>query len=522
MQILFNGRLHACSPGDTALAIHNGLIAAVGSDAEVLRLQAPGVDSIDLGGRYVLPGLTDSHLHLDIYGKSLTGLDCAVPTREACLESVKTRAQDTPAGHWILGHGWNQNQWSGGFGTFSELDAAAPNHPVFLTDISLHSAWVNSKALQQAGIVASTPDPAGGTIQRDANGKPTGILFEGAVELVEKNIPELTTAERKHNLLAAQQHLLRLGITSVHDFDGIRCFNALQELDQEGSLLLRVTKSLPVDWLTEAVAIGLRTDFGSQHLRVGSMKLFADGALGPQTAAMLDHYEGSRENFGKLLLTADEILDVGMQAAKSGLSLAVHAIGDRATQEALHGLVRLRAYENQHHLPELRHRIEHLQLLCPGDLEIASRYRIWASMQPVHLYMDMHTADRHWGKRARYAYAVGSLKSRQTCMVFGSDAPVENPNPAWGIHAAVTRSAQGSENSWYPEEKIALTDAIKAYTTEPSRLAGFQNKLGELRTSCLADLVVLDRDPFQMPPQELYTLKSLMVMVDGNWVCRTI
>lgn len=522
MQILFNGRLHAHSPINTAIAIQNGVIAAMGSDAEVLRLQAPGVECIDLGGRYVLPGMTDAHLHLDIYGKALTRLDCASHSREECLAQVKAKAQDMPAGEWILGHGWNQNQWGGGFGIASELDAAAPGHPVFLTDISLHSAWVNSIALQLAGIDVSTPDPAGGIIQRDAKGDPTGILFEKAVELVEKIIPEPTSADRKRSLLAAQLQLLRLGITSVHDFDGIPCFNALQELDQQGELLLRITKSLPMDQLEEAVELGLRTGFGSPHLRVGSVKLFADGALGPQTAAMLTPYEGSSHNSGKLLLTAGEILDLGKRAAISGLSLAVHAIGDRATREALHGLARLREYEAQHHLPGLRHRIEHLQLLDPQDLDTASRYRICVSMQPVHLYMDMRTADRHWGKRARYAYAVASLKSRQTSLVFGSDAPVENPNPFWGIHAAVARCVQGSEDAWYPEERIDLADTINAYTLEPAKLAGYQDQLGELKTGCLADLVVLDRDPFQVSPQELYTIQSMMVVVDGNWVHRTI
>ena len=522
MLILFNGRLHAFSPGSTALAIHDGVIAAVGSDTEILHKQAPGVECFNLNGRYILPGMTDSHLHLDIYGKSLTRLDCAAPTREACLERVKTRAKESAAGQWILGHGWNQNQWGGVFGTAGELDAAASDHPVFLTDISLHSAWVNTMALQLAGIDASSPDPAGGIIQRDAKGNPTGILFEKAVELVEKMIPELSNVERKRNLLAAQQNLLRLGITSVHDFDGISCFNTLQELDQQGSLLLRVTKSFPVDWLTEAVATGLKTGFGSLHLRVGSIKLFADGALGPQTAAMLSPYEENTDNYGKLLLKDAEIFEIGMQAARSGLSLSVHAIGDRATQETLNGLTRLREYERQHHLPELRHRIEHLQLLNPRDLDAASRFCICASMQPVHLYMDMRTADRHWGKRARYAYPLGSLKARQTCMVFGSDAPVENPNPFWGIHAAVVRCAQGSQESWYPEEKITLADAIKAYTLEPAWLAGYENRLGELKSGCLADLVVLDRDPFQVPLQDLYTIESLMVMVDGNWVHRTI
>ena len=518
MLLLYNGNLDNCSPGSTALAIHEGRIIAVGSDDDILHLETPGIEKINLGGRYVLPGLTDSHIHLDLYGESLGIVNCATLTRQECLERVNNRSQELPAGHWILGHGWNQNHWSGRFSTAGELDTAAPFHPVFLTDMSLHSAWVNSKVLELAGIDAATPDPEGGIIQRDASGNPTGILFEKAVDLVDVVIPTLTTEERKHNLLAAQDRLLRLGITSVHDFDRIPCFKALQGLDAEGKLLLRVFKSLPVERLEEAVSIGLRTGFGSPHLRIGPIKLFADGALGPQTAAMLSPYEGSSDNYGKLLLSAEDVFKTGVDASKSGLSLAVHAIGDRATQEVLLGFARLREFEQENNLPGLRHRIEHLQLLSPENLTLAARLGICASMQPVHMYMDMQTADRHWGSRSRCANAFATLKSHKTALIFGSDAPVENPNPFWGIHAAVTRSVQGADSAWYPDEKIDLATAINAYTLEPARQAGLENKLGELKIGQFADLIVLDRNPYQVQPQELYELEPVLVMVDGQRV----
>lgn len=523
MLLLYNGRLHGCSPDQTALAIDHQRITAIGSDAEILHLSAPGVAQLDLDGRYVMPGLTDSHIHLELYGLSLGLVDCATPTREECLVRVKTRVQETSPGEWIRGHGWNQNLWPGDFGTATDLDRIAPHHPVYLTDMSLHSAWANSLALQHAGINGNTPDPDGGIIQRDAAGKPTGILFENAVNLIEKIIPPLSSPRLKQDLLAAQQKLHQFGITAVHDFDRIPCFTALQELDQTGELTLRVIKGLPVEQLHEAISVGLKGGFGSFHLRIGTVKMFADGALGPQTAAMLMPYEGDDTNRGTLLLKAEEILEKGRLASRNGLPLAVHAIGDLATQEVLEGFAMLRAFEKEHDLPRLHHRIEHMQLLSPQNLEKAARLGIWASTQPVHLYQDMTTADRKWGSRARYAYPFQSLLSQNTQLVFGSDAPVECPNPFWGIHAAVNRmnrNAQNGQTPWYPEECISLDDAIKGYTINPAIQTGWQEDLGSLEAGKLADLLVLEQDPFSIPPCDVYSVKPGMVMVDGTWVYR--
>lgn len=521
MLLLYNSKLENHTPDKTALAINDGKIFAVGSDVEILNLDAPGVEKFNLHGRNILPGLTDSHIHLDLYGQSLRNLNCSSLTKQDCLVLAYNACQMQDPGSWILGHGWNHNQWCDGYGTASELDTVSPNHPVFLTDVSLHSAWVNTKALELAGIDSSTPDPAGGTIQRDNQNKPTGILLEKAVDLVESKIPQNTIDNVKHNLLAAQERLLKYGITSVHDFDRIPCFKALQQLDEEQMLVLRVHKSLPVDFLNESVVIGLRTGFGSPHLRVGSIKLFADGALGPQTAAMLAPYENS-DNYGKLLLGSEDIFEIGSQAAKSGLSLAVHAIGDLATQETLQGFAKLRRYEKENLLPALRHRIEHLQLLPSESISLAAELNICCSMQPVHLYMDMQTADKQWGSRSRFAFAFRSLVSQGSAIIFGSDAPVENPNPFWGIHAAVTRSGQGSNTAWYPEECINLATAINAYTRAPSRQTGVLDVVGDLAPGLLADLVVINNDPYQVKPDELFSLKPELVLVDGQQVYREI
>ena len=524
MLLLYNGRLHDHSPHHTALAIEDCRIIAVGSDAEILHMYKPGMISIDLEGRYVMPGLTDCHIHLELYGLSLYLVNCDASTPEQCFEQVKARARLTPPGEWIRGHGWNQNHWGGVFGTATELDAVTSAHPVFLTDMSLHSAWVNSLALDLACINAATPDPIGGVIQRDANGNPTGILFENAVKLVEKIIPPLSNATLKNNLLSAQQNLHQFGITAVHDFDGLSCFKALQELDQAGELTLRVTKGLPVEQLHEAVELYRQGRSSSSHLRVGPVKMFADGALGPHTAAMLLPYEREDTNRGKLLLKAEEILENGRFASGFGLPIAVHAIGDAATREVLDGFASLRAFEEEKKLPHLPHRIEHMQLLSPEDLGRAASLGIWASMQPVHLFQDMETADRKWGIRARYAYAHNTLLSYRTDLIFGSDAPVESPNPFWGMHAAVNRVNRNLGNGqehWYPEECISLHEAIKGYTMSPAIQTGQESVLGSLAAGKMADLLVLGQDPFLIPPRELHTIKPDMVMVDGEWIIRT-
>ncbi len=524
MYILYNARLYFPDSADnhyTAIAIDGDRIFAIGSDAELLASAPVGSLKLNMEDKTVWPGLTDSHLHLQMYGAFLSQVDCETATKQECLRRVAQKAKEIPEGEWILGHGWNQNVWESSFGSAPDLDEITSRHPVYLTDKALHSGWANSRALQLAGINSQTEDPEGGGIQRDAQGAPTGILFENAVRLVEAIIPPVSKTQLKDSLLAAQASLLRYGITSVHDFDGIECFAALQELDLENKLILRVCKGIPFIHLDDATALHLRTGFGNDHLWLGSVKLFADGALGPQTAAMLAPYEGSSSDYGTLQLTADEVFEIGIRAVNSGMSLATHAIGDRATNQVLNGYSMLREYERQNHLPQLRHRVEHLQLMHPADILKPRQLNITASMQPLHLTSDMYTADRYWGKRAGYAYLLNTILQSGAPLIFGSDAPVESPNPFLGIHAAVTRTRSDgspSEAGWYPKEKISLAQAVTAYTQTPAEIAGKSGSIGSLRPGSKADLIVLNQDPFEMPASELYSIRPTAVMVDGQWV----
>lgn len=524
MHVLHNAKIYTlwdAKPTATAVAIDNGKIIAAGSDDDVLALAPRSSKRTDLNGKAVWPGLTDSHIHLQHFALGLNHIDCDTTTRDECLKRVSDTAARTSQGSWVRGHGWNQNDWPEGFGSAALLDESAPGQPVYLTAKSLHAGWANTAALRLAGISAATPDPKDGVIQRDPTGSPTGILFESAMKLIEDAIPEPSQNEITRAVGQAQAVLWSLGLTGVHDFDRRSCFQALQTLDRAGELKMRVVKSIPLENLADAVAVGLQTGFGSDFLRIGSVKLFADGALGPQTAAMLQPYDNGQDNYGLLFLDAEQILEYGQLAAKSGLSLAVHAIGDRANHEVLKAYAQLRQFESKENLPHLKHRIEHVQVLHPEHISLLASLEIVASMQPVHTTSDMDTADRYWGERARYAYALKSLRDCGTRLIFGSDAPVESPNPFWGLHAAVTRrrhTGYPSENGWNPQERLGLTQALEGYTVNPADVAGWGKTVGRLAPGCHADLIVLPDDPFQIDPSSLYQIRPEWVMVAGEWV----
>jgi predicted amidohydrolase YtcJ len=523
VRVIYNARiltLNPAQPSASAVAIDRGRVVLVGNDQEVLSQAGEKAEKHDLVGRTIWPGLTDAHIHLQNYAFALQMIDCETPTRAECLRRVAEKAGQSAPGAWVRGHGWNQNNWPEGFGTVKELDEAAPANPVFLTAKSLHAAWANSAALRAAGISRSTPDPEGGKIGRDENGSPNGLLFETAMGLLYDAIPEAAVEEVAAAVEAAQHNLCRMGITSVHDFDRSQCFSALQLLQQQDKLRLRVVKSIPLDDLHHAAGLGLRTGFGNDMLRIGPVKLFADGALGPKTAAMLQPYEADAENTGMLLLDNEQIFEYGQTAVSSGLSMAIHAIGDRANHEVLMAYEQLRKFEDKNGLPPLRHRIEHVQILHPGDYGRLAELGVIASVQPIHATSDMHMADRHWGQRAAGAYAFRTLIEHGTRFCFGSDAPVESPNPFFGLHAAVTRQrSDGSprEDGWFPTQRLTLDEALRGFTTGPAYAAGLEASLGKLAPGYLADLIVLAADPFAMPPAELHQARPVATMISGEW-----
>ncbi len=476
-------------------------------------------ETLNLRNRVILPGLTDAHIHLSKYALNAGIVDCETSTIGACLERLATRVQELPPDRWLLGHGWDQNRW-GTFGHRRQLDQISRMHPILVTAKSLHAAWANSRALELAGISEGTEDPDNGAIQQDADGVPTGILFEEAIDLVRERIPSASIEQIASAIGEAQVRLWTLGITAVHDFDGPRCFQALQLLEERGELGLRVTKNLPVGLLDHATAVGLRTGFGGDWIRIGNVKVFADGALGPRTAAMIAPYEGEPDNRGILMIDSEELLEIGIKAADAGLGMTVHAIGDHANHVVLDSYQSLRRYEADHQLPRMRHRIEHLQLLHPVDLKRAGELGVVASMQPIHATSDMPAADRYWGSRAQYSYTWKSQLEAGATLAFGSDAPVEDPNPFWGLHAAVTRRRRDGSprpEGWIPDERISLTEALRAYTIGAAYAAYREDVIGQLKPGFFADLIILEEDPFRLDPEALASVRVSGTMVGGNW-----
>ncbi|HJN40830.1 MAG: amidohydrolase [Anaerolineales bacterium] len=522
---LVNGRIRTLDAqigAVQALAVRGERISAAGTDDEIAALADAHTEVIDLRGRLVLPGLTDAHCHFEQFARTRTQIDAGQTSKQRVLEMVAERAAATPSGEWISGHGWNQTDWDGEFPTAAELDAVAPEHVVFLTARSLHMAWVNSLALRRARVDSDSADPPGGRIGRDASGTPSGCLFETAIDLVSAVIPEPTVAELAAMMEAAQRAAWRVGLTGLHDYDRRSAFLALQQLRSEGKLGLRVVKNIPVELLDETLALGLRSGFGDDWLRIGGIKVFMDGALGPRTASMISPYENESGNYGMVVTDKEQLFECASRASANEMAMTVHAIGDRANHDALDVLAQLRREEAARGQPPAarRHRIEHVQLLHPDDYQRLGALQLIASMQPIHATADMFMADRHWGARAAGAYAWRTQLSAGATLAFGSDAPVESINPVEGIHAAVTRKrADGTPgpDGWFPQQRLSVEEAVRAYTLGSAYAAHQEEQLGTLQPGKLADLIVLDRDIFRCDPMEIHAASVLGTMVGGEW-----
>jgi len=536
MKLLYNANIYTLDesqPKASAMLIAGGRILAVGEKNMLESLAHGKLEKQDMRGKTILPGLTDAHLHIQHYALFLGKVDCETKTKDECLRRVAERVKKSKPGQWILGHGWNHNEWlpspfgrgAGGEGfelpTAAELDALAPNNPVYLTAKSLHAAWANTSALNLANITNDTPNPKDGVIVRDQAGRATGALLETAMMLVGDLIPEPSIAEIANAIEAAQPVFWKMGLTGVHDFDRRDSFMALQQLHAQGKLKLRVNKNIPMDSLDHAFELGLSTGFGDDWLWIGSVKAFMDGALGQHTAAMFQPYLNEPENRGILNMDGEELFEHCRRAADVGLSMTVHAIGDRANHEVLNAYQQLRAYETEKGLPHLRHRIEHVQVLHPDDAPRFAQLNVIASMQPIHAPSDMLMADRLWGARSALAYGWRTQLNFGAYLAFGSDAPVESPNPFLGLHAAVTRRrADGTPSAagWYPEQKLTLAEALSAYTVGAAYAANAEHRLGKLAENYLADLIVLDQDIFSIDPNELLTMTASATMINGEWV----
>jgi predicted amidohydrolase YtcJ len=405
----------------------------------------------------------------------------------------------------------------------ADLDDVAPAHPVILWRYDGHLAVVNSQALEQAGVTGDTPDPPGGIMDRDGSGQPTGVLRDLAINLVGDVTPPPTEEATVAAMREGVPVLHRLGLTGIHDMcvtEGLPVLRPWQRLRAAGELLLRAWVGVPGECLSEAIALGLRTGFGDQVLRVGHVKLFADGSQGARTAWMLEPYEDA--DCGLPVTSPAELADIVSRADGAGLSVAIPAIGDRANREMLDIFERMLSDKRLRLTapPAAPHRIEHVQNIRPDDVPRLARLGIVASVQPVHVLDDLLVVEQSVGPRGRFTYAFRDMLDAGATLACGSDCPVSDPNPLWGIHAAVVRQRRDGTppGGWYPQQRLTVAEAVWGFTMGPALASGQQAALGSLTPGKLADLVVLDRDIFAIEPTEIAQTQVVMTIFDGRVV----
>jgi len=524
----------------SAIAITAGKISALGTDAKILALADPHTQKIDLHGAFAMPGFNDAHTHIASAGQQKLSVDLDnIPSLAAMQAKVKGYAGNVPEGNWITGGGWDHTKWSSGkLPTKEDLDAVTGNHPAFLERTDGHIVVVNTAALKAANITAATKSPIGGQIDLDpATHEPTGIIRDAAVHLIRSCIPPPDGATRRHALTIALADASAHGVTSVQDLSDWDDFLVLEQMERDGQLHVRVSS-----WLTFADPVATLAAHRDHHpatdamLHTGMLKGFMDGSLGSRTAAMQAPYSDEPSNYG-LPRYSQKVLDqMTTERGAAGFQIGFHAIGDRANSMALTAFEvekteRMKALEKL--LPQLeasahshivatdaaRFRIEHAQVLLPGDFLRFDRLHIIASMQPSHLLTDMAWAtDRIGPERAKYAYAWRSFLDHHITLAFGTDYPVESVSPFRGLYSAITRQNEAGTQTFHPEQKLTINEAIYAYTQGSAFAENMEHQKGRLEPNFLADIVVLDRDITKTSPQDVLHTRVLRTIVGGATV----
>lgn len=490
--------------------------------AAALAAKLPRATRIDGAGKTLLPGMIDAHGHVLSLGVSQIQLSLrATADLAQAQQAIADYARRYPQHQWIMGGEWNQANWKlGRFPTAQEIDAVVKERPVWLSRVDGHAGWANSRAMQLAGIDETTPDPAGGKIEKDAQGKPNGILIDAAMKLVDKVLPPPSEAEQRAALDLALQELARVGVTSAHDAGVSESADRLfREYADQGKLSTRIYGMIrgTDGFFDQAAQQGPLLAYGNDHYALRAVKLFADGALGSRGAALLAPYSDAPHTQGLLFKSGDDMAAMIEKAASKGYQVNVHAIGDAGNRQILDGFARLPASASVN----LRHRIEHAQVVALSDIPRFRQLGILPSMQPTHATSDMNMAeDRVGAERIKGAYAWRSFLQQGSRIACGSDFPIESPNPFWGVHAAVTRqNMQGQPaKGWYANQAMTVHEALRCFTLDAAYAAHQENTLGTLEKGKWADFILIDQDLLHMPVKDIYKIKVLQTWVGGRQV----
>ena len=536
--ICINGKIYTVDPVQPwaeAVAIRKHRILAVGNNTEIRALAGPSTEVIDLGNRLMLPGLCDAHIHFCDWSLSLNEVQLADCTSKAeMLSRIAARAAETDPGQWITGQGWNEGRWGEiDFPSAADLDrVTGPDRPALFRRSDMHGAVVNSAAMRIADITQESTI-AGGVIERDGDGVATGIFKELAIGLITEHIPKPSGPALEKTLLQGMARLHAHGITAIHDQrikdedEGPRMLAAYQQLAHRRRLQLRVNCNVAAHDLDHLQALGLRGGFGDDYLRLGHVKFFVDGSLGSRTAWMLQPFTKLDPtlagNVGLAVTPIDEMARDFRRTRALGFPISVHAIGDRANRTVLDLFEELQArHPSTSAVPD---RIEHVQIINPVDLPRLAALGITASVQPLHATDDMDTADLLVGERGAHMYNFRSLRDSGAKLALGSDAPVADVNPFHGIHAALYRRRVGrpASDPWYPDECIRLVDAIHGYTLGAAEAGGRRQTIGSITPGKRADMIVLDRDLFELAKidsshDEIAGTQVAMTLFDGKVV----
>jgi predicted amidohydrolase YtcJ len=524
--IIINAKVHTVDrarPEAEAVAICGERIAKVGTSAEVKALADQRTRTIDAHGRLVVPGFNDAHVHLISGAEQIIGVDLR-PARDEkdFTRRLGDHVARLPEGRWVLGGYWDHEAWpSRTLPTKALLDAVTPRHPVFVQRLDGHMGVANSLAMKLAGLTRDAGDPEGGTIVRDDAGEPTGVFKDNAMDLITRAVPPPTLEETIEKARAALAHAASVGVTTIQDMTASGTeLRAYQAIRAAGGLTARIyaIQNHSIAGIKDA---GIATGFGDDWVRVGGLKLFADGSMGSGTAAFFEPYTDNPSTSGLLLRTPAALEQAIFDGDAAGFQLLVHAIGDRANAIVLDAFDKLRRERGAR---DRRPRIEHAQVVRDTDKARFKQLDVIASIQPSHCIDDMRWAERRIGRaRCRIAYDFKSFVDAGARVAFGTDWFVEPLNPMLGLYAAVTRQFPDGTpaGGWFPEERITMAQAVEFYTLGSAYAEFAEDRKGSISDGKLADLAMLSRDLFTIPPREVLDTTAVMTMVGGRIVHET-